>query len=628
MKSRGADSLFTRHLLRIGLQCPAKLYFKAHGYAEDQSIRPFLEHAGFNKYYLKKLASLQYQQSKRVASSNRRQAAEQTANYLSASEITLLEASFLADNCYAKVPILEKEGASVTLMDIQTKVFHPDKHRLTDHHGSLYQKWKPYIVDLAYKKFVIQQQYPAWEIKTKLLLPDKTYRAENDKLLMHLKNGHANLRSEDLFCDLDVSLFVDEILTKNALDDKFENVLNHFKELYFEGSWHQSEIGRKCGNCEFRLPDSQKASGDESGFDRCWSGSEKVPGFSPGQPPVLDLIGPGINEWVVDDVYLQKNIKLNELPPLEEVLKDGRTISQKHRQTLHVRQTKGKEIPAEIVKQPIFDEIERWEYPLHFLDFEAGNYAVPVRKNRKPYHLVVFQFSCHTLHTDGRCVHHQWVDTEGKAYPNYELVRQLKKVPNIEKGTIVQYSKFEHYALKTIRKELRSEENLIEDATSLIDWLNNIVERHDSDQHHPPYLADMSRLVKNYYFNRYMENSLSIKDVLQSVLTLSDTLEQRYTKPYNSANFSDMIWWQWNDEQQQAESPYNLLRRQQRGDGVGRGTEAMVLYGKFLAGELRESVKEQAMQSLLGYCELDTLAMVMIYEHWQNLASTTRKPSL
>lgn len=619
MKQRGQTKYFTRHLLRIGLQCPAKLYYKAHHYPEDQSIRPFLEHAGFNKYHLKKLASRQYPGAVRINEQNRDKAAEKTTVHLNKKNTTILEAAFIFGNYYCKVPVLIKKGKNVELVDVQTKVYQTGKHRLIDHHGTLYKKWRPYIVDLTYKQFVIQNLFPDWHFKNALLLPEKTSLAQNDKLLQQLQNENADLQDEALFCRLDVAPYVNEILNESDLGDDFERILNDLKTKFSEAKWEQPSIGRKCANCEFKLPASQVAQGQESGFHKCWTGAEEVPGYPDSEFPVLDLIGPGIIEWIEEDTYLQNNVTLEELPPLDQVLDEKQALSQKHRQTLHIRKVKNKTIPREIVKKPVFEEIGRWVYPLHFLDFEAGNYAVPIRKNRKPYHLVVFQFSCHTLHADGSWTHHEWLDYPDNDYPNYELIRQLQKVPHIQDGTVVQYSKFEHFALKTIRKELKQEKDQVEDAEELIEWLDKMVERHDSNHPRPPYLADISRLVKNYYYNRYMENSLSIKDVLQSILTVSDFLREKYSEPYISSNYDGIVWWQWNDKRDAPESPYNLLRRGQEGAGVGRGTEAMVLYGKMLTNSLRPSQKNAAIQAMLKYCELDTLAMIMIYEHWQDL---------
>jgi hypothetical protein len=609
---------FTKHLFRVGLQCPAKLYYKACSYPEDIAIRPFLEHAGFNGYNLKKLAALQYPESVVVRGKNREEAFSITKKLLEKDAPTLFNASFISRQCYAKATILQKNGRHVKLSDIRTKVINPRKHTLLNNRGELYNKWKQYVIDIAYKVFVIRQLYPEWKIESFLILPDKTKVAANDMLLQKLQNNDTDLDldDEELLCTLEVSAYVNRMLESPTFDKPyaqqgFAEVLQTMKEQFYSADWQQPQIGKKCRNCEFQIASTQVAKGEASGFNRCWSGAAET--------PVIDLIGPGINSWMESDIFLQKNVPLSDLPPLESIKTSGRPITQKQRQTLQVRKAKGQEIPAEIIKQPAFDEINRWEFPLHFLDFEAGNYAVPLRRGRRPYHLVLFQFSCHTLYEDGRREHHQWIDDGGEGYSNYDLIRQLIKVPDIGSGTIVQYSNFERYALKTIRKELKREADQAKDAEALIQWLDGIVQRHDSNHINPPYLADLSRLVKNYYYNREMQNSLSIKDVLKSVLSVSDFLKAEYSEPYKSDNFESIRWWQQDEADQRQISPYQILRRRQNAAAVGRGTEAMVLYGKILTGALNRDQKKGALQSLQRYCELDTLAMVMIYEHWKNL---------
>ncbi len=619
------DKYFTRHLLRAGLQCPAKLFYKARRYPEDVSIRPFLDHAGFNSYNLKKLAAREHPEALLIREKNREKASVSTKALVKEDAATLLNAAFISQQYYAKASILQKANQQVKLFDIRTKVFNPRKHTLLNHRDELYKKWKQYVIDIAYKVFVIRQLYPEWQIESFLLLPDKTNKAVNNRLLQKLQKTENELRDEDLLCRIDVTSIVHRILDGAPFEDPFagkgfSEVLQMLKDRFFEGSWKQPQIGKKCRNCEFHIASTQIEKGGETGFNRCWTGAGEVPGFSAGEDTIVDLIGPGINGWMEQDTYLQKNVPLSDLPPLESIKTNGRPITQKQRQTLQVHKARGKEIPDEIIKQPVFEEINRWEYPLHFLDFEAGNYAVPVRRHRRPYHLVTFQFSCHTLYEDGRRKHHQWIHKGGKTYASYELVRQLMKVPDIGGGTIVQYSNFEHHALKTIRKELKLEAAQVDDAARLVQWLDGIVQRHDSNHINPPYLADLSRLVKNYYYNCEMENSLSIKDVLQSILSISDYLKVKYSEPYNSHNFDGIRWWQRDEADQRQISPYQILRTRQNAAGVGRGTEAMVLYGKILTCTLGRKEKEQALQSLLKYCELDTLAMVMIYEHWRSLA--------
>lgn len=618
---------FTKHLFRAGLQCPTKLYYYARHYPQDDRIRPFLEHAGYNKRQLKKLLHALHPDGIFVSGTSYDGSFDDTKSHVVSDQVTLFNSVFIDDGCAAKIPLLIKNDERVALYFIQGKALNPNKHRLSDHHGKLHKKWKQYIYDAAYQIHIIGQCYPSWKVMPYLLLPNKNGKATSDKLNQQIY--HRDIRDImgdelELMHSVDIASYVDEIFngdeaTLLPAGYSFTETLVALRNQYFAGSWKPTAIGRKCKDCEFRLSDEQLSKGQESGFNRCWLQAPEAQQFEPGEPHVFELIGAGLNELLEQDIYLQRNVPLNYLPVLANITTNQGTITHKQRQALQVMKAKGVEAPEEIIKPAMLQDVGRWEYPLHFLDFEAGNFAVPIRKNRSPYHLLIFQFSCHTLHQDGTLDHHEWIARDQEPYPNYEMVRRLKQVPGIESGTIIQYSNFERTALKIIRNELQNECDEVEDAPEHIDWLESIIGRNDSNSKRGPYLSDLSRLIKNYYYNRYMGNSLSIKDVVQSVLTISEALKQNYQKPYNSTNFKDMQWWQWDEKRNEVRNPYLVLRHMQSGVKVGRGTEAMVTFGKILNRSLRETHQEQAIRALLQYCELDTLAMVMIYQHLEEI---------
>ena len=49
------------------------------------------------------------------------------------------------------------------------------------------------------------------------------------------------------------------------------------------------------------------------------------------------------------------------------------------------------------------------------------------------------------------------------------------------------------------------------------------------------------------------------------------------------------------------------------------GAAALIAFGKMQFTEMGEDERLALKSALLQYCELDTLAMVMIYEHWDSL---------
>jgi hypothetical protein len=49
------------------------------------------------------------------------------------------------------------------------------------------------------------------------------------------------------------------------------------------------------------------------------------------------------------------------------------------------------------------------------------------------------------------------------------------------------------------------------------------------------------------------------------------------------------------------------------------GAAAMMAFGKMQFTEMDNQERSSLVKALLQYCELDTLAMLMIYEHWKSL---------
>lgn len=631
--STNEDIYFTKHLFRTGLECPTRLYYYANNYPENREALPFIAHYRYNKQQLINLARCSFAKGISIGSSSLETSFEETKKKLKKKRTVLFDAVFLHDRFKASVPILEKHGKEVNIYHVQIKAFRPDKQRISNQKGEIYTKWKSYILDFAFQLHVIRKSYPGWNIQPYLLLPVKYAYAKTDQLHKTIKlinKGEINPRKtsvdeEEILAKVDVSEEIERVISGKEFEEPFageslEEVLQKMCHYFYGKKKYPVKIGSKCKGCEFRIERERVEEGEKSGFVECWNSIFDKNLDKNYIPLVFNLIGPGTKDWVQRDIYFQENVPEGEFYGLNTINTSGGRISEKHRQSLQIMQAKGEQVPEELVKPRLYQELDRWDYPVHFLDFEAGNYVIPIRKDRRPYHLVVFQYSCHTLHRDGSWEHREWIDDLNGAYPNYELIRRLKEIPQIEEGTLVQYSNFERNALKTIRKELLHEQDSVHDAGELTEWISGIIERNDSSHKSGPYLSDLSRLVKSYYYNSEMEDSLSIKDVLQSIMAISPRLKNVYTKPYSSSNYDSTIWWQ-SDNKGTAMSPYRLMLNdnEKQDEGVRRGTEAMVVYASLLSEDLSPGDRERYRKALLRYCELDTLAMVMIYQHWKYL---------
>lgn len=146
-------------------------------------------------------------------------------------------------------------------------------------------------------------------------------------------------------------------------------------------------------------------------------------------------------------------------------------------------------------------------------------------------------------------------------------------------------------------------------------------------------MVDLYQVVKKYYYDPSMGGSISLKAVLPAVLNTSNYLKDKYSKPIygstagiKSLNFSNQTWLKI-DEAGKVISPYKQLPPLfDNVDDIDKldllitdtnladGGAAMSAYARMQFTEMSDGESKELQNALLKYCELDTLAMVMIWE--------------
>lgn len=196
-------------------------------------------------------------------------------------------------------------------------------------------------------------------------------------------------------------------------------------------------------------------------------------------------------------------------------------------------------------------------YPLYFLDFETFQQSIPQYDNIKPYEQIPFQYSLHYIENENDTLKHKEFLSKPDVDPRRMLAEQL--VNDIPKDVcVLAYNmSFE----KTVIK------NLAELYPDLKEHLLNI-KNNIKDLMIPFYNRD--------YYNKDMQGSYSIKYVLPALFKNDESLNY-----------------------------HNL-------DEVHNGSEAMSAFANM--GKLAKEDQERLKHNLLKYCELDTYAMVKIWE--------------
>ena len=90
--------------------------------------------------------------------------------------------------------------------------------------------------------------------------------------------------------------------------------------------------------------------------------------------------------------------------------------------------------------------------------------------------------------------------------------------------------------------------------------------------------------------------------------------------------------WVRRDGQGAVTDPYHLLPSvtpgvsaeqleyaEENNERLANGAAAMMAYARLQFTHISDSDRRDLESALLRYCELDTLAMVLIWEHWMNL---------
>ncbi len=212
-----------------------------------------------------------------------------------------------------------------------------------------------------------------------------------------------------------------------------------------------------------------------------------------------------------------------------------------------------------VEKENIQSFLDTLSYPLYFLDFETMQPVIPIYVGTKPYAQIPFQYSLHYFEKEGGELKHKEFLAESGTDPRRALAEQL--CADIPMGVCVTaYNKaFECTRLK----------ELADIYPDLADHLLNI-EANIVDLLVP--------FQSGYYYNRAMGGSFSIKSVLPAIFPNDPELDY-----------------------------HNL-------EGVHNGSEAMMLFPKIKDMPVEEQII--ARKNLLKYCELDTFAMVKV---WQEL---------
>jgi len=644
--------VLSKSRFKVGLSCPNKLFFCGNkSYKNKEDDNSFLESLAEGGFQVEALSRLLYPDGHFIDApyGAYQQAFNQTSDLLKLDEVVIYEAAFLYDGLFVMTDILIKKGNRIKLIEVKAKSFDSTKSdTFIGARGNIRSSWRPYLFDIAFQTYVASHCFPHLDFEVFFLMTDQSkvatidglnqmFRLPNDGDIrqdIEVRLSPEEAQNTSVLSEVEVSSIVTAIINDefSYTDDLvFSKAIPLFKKSYQNQiylNWPTNYS--RCKSCEFKIDDDTKDKGFKSGFEYCFSKQHQWSSLDFKRPNIFEI-------WNFRGQKLleENRFFLNELTQDDfKVIDEPNAMSSRERRWIQVQKALDQQSNPYVELDGLKKEMESWTFPLHFIDFETSAVALPFNKGRHPYEQVAFQFSHHIYHIDGTIEHFSdYINTTAGEFPNFKFIEALKNSLKNDKGTIFRFATHENSILNAIKDQLESSNH--PKKADLIEFIKTIATpRKDETE---PWvtsrpMVDLRVVIMDYYYNPLTKGSNSIKAVLPAILNSCAFLRQKYTSPISEINITSLNfegrhrWIQFDNGK--VKNPYSLLPpifvendQEQLNqfisglETISDGGAALTAYSKLQFVDMSTVERKSIEKSLLKYCELDTLAMLMIYEH-------------
>ena len=667
---------FTKSRFRSALECPTKVFYGANKtiYANQNLDDPFLMALAEGGYQVGELAKYLFcddpiKEDITIEELDYEKSLNQTEDKRSkGGRIVIAEAAFRYENFFVRTDMIVEDEKTIHLFEVKAKSWDnqveflktgkkgPNKGKI-----SLEKEWSIYLYDVAFQKWVVSKANPGKTVVAHLVLADKTVDVTieglNQLFKIERKGSRIDIKVQPGVIRTDLGRIPLKVINveeecawiyTNPVEIELDGEWEFEKLIYFlaekykanERIW-ANQLGKKCKDCEFI--NAEYPSGLKSGFHECWKHLAKCTDETIKDRLILELWGGKagaagiVNNAISKEIFLLKHADESLYAAQNYVNPGGTTLDPTQRRNIQILKSKTNDYSPYLDKEGLMQVFENLKAPYHFIDFETTAVALPFHKDRKPYEAVAFQYSYHLIDQKGNISHkNQYMSFEKGFFPNYEFLRFLRNDLSGKPGTIFRYHQHENNYLNHIYKQLLKETtSTVPDKAELISFIQEISHRtKDTPGHWEPAndMVDLWELVLNHFYSLYAKGSNSIKDILPAVIKSSGYIREKYgqhvygTSVMPSLNFkSPHIW----ITQESNLNPYKTLPvlfeevdkiRFDLTDSslleLSDGGAAMIAYAYLQFTDISEEQRQIYRNGLLRYCELDTMAMVMIWDYW------------
>jgi hypothetical protein len=659
----------TKSRFKQALECPTKLFYtkKASEYANISNEDSFLQSLAEGGFQVGELAKFYFhdnpiEEKITIETRDEGKAIAETNEMLSREgRVVIAEAAFKFKNLFVRVDILVKDDDKISIYEVKAKSWDVENDSFFDKKKSkITSSWHPYVYDIAFQKYVVSNSLQKGDVKAYLTLVNKSSETDLDGLNQYFTiekiDGNTVVKVKDGLRRSDlgkVKLLIDknvddecfkihnEFPVKTDLGEEiiFTDFVQRCSDMYENNIRTQVSIGKKCKDCQFK---NTKNTDLKSGFNECWLSQTNLTERQINDESLsTEIWGGGAGSRSLSGELIEKNIYLLKDVDEDDVASkvssstyDG--LSPLERRMEQINRVKENTSESYFDKDGLKEQMDTWNYPLHMIDFETSSVALPFFKGMKPYETLAFQFSHHTIDKDWNIKHeNQYICFERNTFPNFEFVRKLKDAVGDGEGTIFRYHNHENTTLNKIREQLLLSDEF--DKVDLISFIDLIT--HDKKQNRKGRrdMVDLFKLVTAYYYSPHAKGSNSIKAILPAIIKESDFLQQKYgvrglygsDLEISSLNFENHCWItdgltnpyktlpqvfpDYDNDVIDSVEPIETLKE------LSDGGAALTAYNYLQYSNVSEEQREYLQQALFKYCELDTMAMVMIIEAWRDM---------
>ncbi|MGL1902532.1 MAG: hypothetical protein OCC49_10380 [Fibrobacterales bacterium] len=389
-----AKRYLTKSRFKLACECPTKLFYtKKPEYADSKQDDTFLQALAEGGHQVGELAKLYYPGGHDITTLDYTEALNQTNELLKQENVIIYEAAIAYKTLFIRADVLVKKGNTVDLIEVKAKSIDPtDSQGFMKKRGGIESKWKPYLYDIAFQKYVTENAFPHWRVKPHLMLANKTVPCPTEGLYQKFKLikdkygraecvGPASLTSEELehkiLTTIDVSHECDLIYTSNdgfgmytlqGREYTFAERIALYADHYNRDDKITPCITSHCGKCEYKAsPESSLKSGVKECFSQALGWKE--PDFA--EPTIFDIWNfRGKDALIAEGKVKMRQLSESDINPQSA---NGHGITPKERQWLQIEKTTKGESTPWIDKDGLKTEMATWAFPLHFIDFETGH---------------------------------------------------------------------------------------------------------------------------------------------------------------------------------------------------------------------------------------------------------------